>query len=174
MMNDLTTPLILLDRLEALSSELRPHAPHWADRLAQARSKQELLNLVCPLFNLSYLVHQGERQSPKAQMLCATITHYISTNLHRGLTLRVLANALGYSEKYCSDLFQRVMRESFSSYIKRHRVEHATSLLRAADKTLAEIAAALGFSDQFAFSHFFKRATGHSPIGFRTRHSRRV
>jgi AraC-like DNA-binding protein len=174
MMTKPMTPLIPLDRLEILSSELRPHAPQWANRLAQARSKEELLNLVCHLFNLSYLAPPRKSPALKTEALCAQITLYISTNLHRGLTLKLLANFLGYSEKYCSDLFLRLMGESFSGYIKRHRVEHATSLLTATDKTVAEIASALGFTDQFAFSHFFKRATGHSPIEFRTQQGHEV
>ncbi len=169
-----TTPLISLDRLEVLSSELRPHAPQWADRLAQARSKQELLNLVCHLFNLSYLVTPRKSPALKTEALCAQITLYISKNLHRGLTLKVLANFLGYSEKYCSDLFHRIMGESFSGYVRQQKVERASFLLTTTGQTLAEIATALGFSDQFAFSHFFKRATGHTPIGFRTQQGRRL
>jgi AraC-like DNA-binding protein len=106
--------------------------------------------------------------------LAGRITRFINENLHRGLTLKVLANFLGYSEKYCSDLFYRIMGESFSGYMRRHRVERAQSLLTTTAQTLAEVATAVGFSDQFAFSHFFKRATGHSPREIRSRqaHSR--
>lgn len=174
MMTKPTTPVIPLDRLDALSSELRPHAPQWADRLAQARSKQELLKLVCHLFNLAHSVTHENSVPLTSEVLSVKISGYIGKNLHRGLTLKVLASFLGYSEKYCSDLFHRVMGESFSGYVRRRKVERARLLLTTTGQTLAEIAMALGFSDQFAFSHFFKRATGYSPIRFRTQQSRQV
>lgn len=172
-----TKPLSLtipLDRLVSLSSELRPHAPQWADRLARVQSKQELLKLVCHLFNLTHSVTPERPAPPKSEALSEKISCYISKNLHQDLTLKLLANFLGYSEKYCSVLFQRVMGESFSGYVRRRRIERARLLLTTTGQTLAEIARALGFSDQFAFRHFFKRATGYSPIRFRTQQSRQV
>ena len=117
----------------------------------------------------------SEPQEPslhKGEVLSEKISSYIGKNLHQGLTLKVLANSLGYSEKYCSDLFLRVMGESFSSYVRRRRIEQARLLLTTTQQTLAEISAAVGFSDQFAFSHFFKRATGYSPMRFRIHQSR--
>jgi len=147
MMNNAPDIEIPTDRLRTLSSELRAQSPHWADRLEPAN---------------------------ETTTLAGRITRFINENLHRGLTLKVLANFLGYSEKYCSDLFYRIMGESFSGYMRRHRVERAQSLLTTTAQTLAEVATAVGFSDQFAFSHFFKRATGHSPREIRSRqaHSR--
>ncbi len=163
---------ISVDRLHRLSSQLRAQSPQWADRLEQVRTEQELAELVCDLFNLSHTV-DAEKQTPATpQTLPARITSFISENLHRGMTLKVLANFLGYSEKYCSDLFIRIMGEPFSRYIQRERVERANALLTSNGQTLAEIAAALGFSDQFAFSHFFKRATGQSPMKIRLMHAR--
>lgn len=162
------------DRLKDLSSELRPHAPQWADRVAQARSKQELLNLVCHLFNLEHSLTQKRNVFPRHEALFVKISHYISNNLHQGLTLKILANFLGYSEKYCSDLFHRIMGESFSGYVRQRKVERARLLLSTTDRPLAEIAAAVGFSDQFAFSHFFKRATGLPPMRFRIQGTRRI
>ncbi len=89
------------------------------------------------------------------------------TNLHRGLTLKDLAKFLGYSEKYCSELFQIHLGEPFSLYLKRLRLEEAKHLLGIGQLPLAQVAQRLGFSDQFAFSHFFKRALGYSPKQFR-------
>ncbi len=166
------TPIIPLARLEALSSELRPHAPHWADRISQARSKQDLLNLVCLLFNLENSLEQERETPPAGDALSETIARYISKNLNRGITLKILARFLGYSEKYSSGLFHRVMGESFSGYVKRQRVEQAGMLLATTGHTVSEIAVALGFRNQIAFSHFFKRATGHSPLGFRAQQHR--
>lgn len=165
--HDLTIPA---DRLRTLSSELRAQSPQWADRLEQATTEQDLRNLVCDLFNLSHALPSQRESANEAHTLSERITRFINENLHRGLTLKVLANFLGYSEKYCSDLFHRIMGESFSGYMKRHRVERAQSLLTTTAQTLAEVATAVGFSDQFAFSHFFKRATGCAPLQIRRQH----
>lgn len=163
---------LFFDRLRALASELRGQSPMWADRLEQVRTEQELRELVCDLFNLSHTLHPHHRTPSAPQRLSARITAFISDNLHRGMSLKVLANFLGYSEKYCSDLFVRIMGEPFSTYLRRYRIERGSTLLRTSGHTLAEIAASLGFSDQFAFSHFFKRATGHSPLELRMLHIR--
>jgi AraC-like DNA-binding protein len=166
-----STTTISFDRLQTLCAELRTHSPQWADRLDRVSTEQDLCKLVCDLFNLSHALPSASESLCKATTLSAHITHFVGKNLHRGPTLKMLANFIGYSEKYSSDLFHRVMGESFSGYIKRHRVAQASTLLTMTGQTLAEIAAALGCSDQFAFSHFFKRATGHAPIDIRTRKS---
>lgn len=173
-MSKLPASAIPSDRLQLISSELRSHAPQWADRLAQVKTEQDLRDFACRLFNLSHWIPSEKRAPFKAEPLSTRIKLHISSNLHRGITLKVLANFFGYSEKYCSDLFQNLMGESFSSYIKRCRVERASSLLATTDKKLADIATTVGFSDQVAFSHFFKRATGHSPMEFRIRQSGRL
>ncbi|ULA59323.1 MAG: HTH araC/xylS-type domain-containing protein [Nitrospira sp.] len=162
-----STSVISFDRLHTFSSELRIQSPQWADRLEQVRTEQDLGDLICDLFNLSHTIIPERHPAPKSHPLPARITAFVNENLHRGLTLKVLANFLGYSEKYCSDLFCRIMGEPFSKYLRRQRVDRARALLTTTRHTLAEIASALGFSDQFAFSHFFKRATGQSPMTIR-------
>jgi AraC-like DNA-binding protein len=106
------------------------------------------------------------------QDLTKEIHRFMIINLHQGLTLKKLAKFLGYSEKYCSELFQMHMGQSFSQYLKRLRLDEAKRLLEIGDLPLAQIAQRLGFSDQFAFSHFFKRALGYSPKQFRSDHDR--
>jgi len=161
-----STSSFSFDRLHIFASELRVQSPQWADRLDQVRTEQDLGDLICALFNLSHSI-LPDRQSAPTSALPARISNFVSENLHHGVTLKVLANFLGYSEKYCSDLFCRIMGEPFSQYLRRQRVERAQALLLTTGQTLAEIASALGFSDQFAFSHFFKRATGQSPMAIR-------
>lgn len=87
-------------------------------------------------------------------------------NLHRGVTLKELSQFIGYSEKYCSEWFLARMGRSFSSYVKQLRLERATLMLQSPSR-LADIAEQLGFQDQYAFSHFFKKTTGLSPKTFR-------
>ncbi|MEQ1794159.1 MAG: AraC family transcriptional regulator [Nitrospira sp.] len=157
--------------MRALTTELRLQAPLWADRLAQVASERELLELVSDLFNLTHALQPTRHEPPAPEAsLPARLRMFISTNLHKGLTLKVLSQFLGYSEKYCSDVFQHAMGESFSEHLKRRRIETAHVLLTTTEYGVAEIAAAIGFGDQFAFSHFFKRATGQSPLQFRVHH----
>lgn len=96
------------------------------------------------------------------------VQEFIRNNLHEGLTLKDLARFLGYSDKYCSDLFKALIGMPFSHYLKRVRLERAVDLLAESNATLSSIAETLGFSDQFAFSHFFKNAVGCSPQQFRS------
>lgn len=96
------------------------------------------------------------------------VEEFIRNHLHEGLTLKDLARFLGYSDKYCSDLFKALTGIPFSHYLKRLRLERAVGLLAESNATLSSIAEALGFSDQFAFSHFFKNAVGCSPQRFRS------
>jgi len=162
-------------RIHTLTAELSRYAPQWADRLAQVKSERELLEVVSALFNLAHALNpEVESNTAPQPDLSARIHKFMTTNLHKGVTLKLLSQFLGYSEKYCSDLFLSTMGETFSAHLKRRRLETASHLLQTTEKGVAEIATAIGFCDQFAFSHFFKRATGRSPIQFRSEHVRRA
>lgn len=162
--------LKLFDRIRTLAAELRHHDPKWADRLSGVSSEQELLDIVAALLNLSHALRVSRAETVGDAALSTRISAFVRTNLHKGLTLKLLARFLGYSEKYCSDLFQATMGEPFSEHLKRRRLEKSRTLLTTTDRSMADIASETGFSDQFAFSHFFKRATGYSPMEFRSRH----
>lgn len=161
------------DRLGRLIEELYRQDPHSADQLSNARTQYEFLSAVCRLFDLSRALSFSHLSSRDRTDLADTIATFMNRTLHTGPTLNTLACFLGYSEKYCSDLFRSTMGESFSCYLKRRRTERAATLLTTTDKSVAEVAEALGFSDQFTFSHFFKRSTGQSPRAFRTSQTRR-
>lgn len=172
-MTKLTMSEFRSERLRDLTAELRRHAPRWADRLSNARTEHELLEVVSKLFNLSSALPPARNFRADWNDLSGEIARFISHNLHQGLTLKILAQFLGYSEKYCSCLFHSTMGEPFSQYLKRRRTDAAVALLTTTDKSLADVASAIGFSDQFAFSHFFKRMTGRSPRDFRIAYARR-
>lgn len=96
---------------------------------------------------------------------------FLAKHLRERVTLKDLSDFLGYSHKYCSEFFRLQMGVSFSHYVKNLRIMKATGMLMKHDLPLSHIAELLGFSDSFAFSHFFKRAVGCSPTEFRKQHT---
>ena len=99
----------------------------------------------------------------------ATAKQFMITHLHEGLTVQMLAKHLGFSTKYCSEWFRIKTGKTFSAYHTRLRLRRARTLLAHRHISLPAIADALGFHDQFAFSRFFKKATGSSPTAYRGR-----
>ena len=167
-----TAQPVVSHQLQHLMDELYRQDPQAASQLSNARTQEEFLSAVCGLCNLSRTLVFCQQPPLNRAGLAERMTHYLNRNLHTGPTLKTLAQFLGYSEKYCSDLFRSTMGESFSRYLKRRKTERAITLLTTTDKSVSVIAAILGFSDPFTFSHFFKRATGQSPRAFRTTQTR--
>lgn len=115
--------------------------------------------------------HQdSEPPSPSPDTMQHRLQIFLSKHLRERVTLKDLSAFLGYSQKYCSEFFRLQMGVCFSHYVKNLRITKATGMLMDHDLPLSHIAERLGFSDSFAFSHFFKRAVGCSPSEFRKQH----
>lgn len=154
------------DHLEQLIEELRCFAYKGTHVKIGTNPVEEHSSFICRILQdlLSGLKDTRAFSHSTAQQ----IHTFMISHLHQGPTLKDLSLFLGYSEKYCSQLFHTVIGESFRFYLKTLRIERAKFLLQEGQINLMEIATALGFSDQFAFSHFFKNAVGCSPSCFRT------
>lgn len=86
---------------------------------------------------------------------------------HAEHTLAFYANRLCVSPKYLSACVTNVTGVTALKHLQRHIVQHADRMLRSRSKTLSDVAAALGFPTTEAFSHYYRRATGHSPSSLR-------
>lgn len=154
-------------QLHAVDS-LCPDQEWWVRRLAsgtqrhQASERRSLDAEIGAFRHLSHLTQDGK-------LLSRRIQAFVTVNLERGVTLKELASFLGYSEKYSSEIFQLQMGVSFSHYVKDLRILKAKRMLMGEETSVTHIAELLGFSDSFAFSHFFKRVVGCSPTAFRKR-----
>lgn len=149
----------------SLIQELREYMENWGDRMCRAGYASETQAIAGEVFE--DLLKQMLGQLKLINPLPRQIHDFIASNLKNGVTLQDQSTFLGYSEKYCSELFRNHMGESFSVYLKRVKIERAKCLIEDPSLSLAQIAGAVGFQDQFALSHFFKKATGFSPKQFR-------
>ena len=92
---------------------------------------------------------------------------YIAANYMEHLTLDIVAEQAGLSPSHFSMLFTKIVGKHFRDYLAYVRVEESKRLLQSTDYPLAQIAAAVGFSDQSSFCKVFKREVGISPGKYR-------
>ena len=78
-----------------------------------------------------------------------------------------LARECSYSPDHLSVLVKDATGLSLKTFINREIQTKAERLLARSHFNIGEISDRLGFPDQYAFSHFFRHATGLSPTAYR-------
>ena len=95
------------------------------------------------------------------------IKHYISNHLNSSLRLQELADVVSISACHLSKIFKQATNQTITNYIQQCKVEKAIELLLSSTLSIAQIAAQLGFYDQYHFSKTFKAYTGFAPTVYR-------
>lgn len=95
------------------------------------------------------------------------LRHYVETNFGRSLSFTRAAEICGLERTYFCRFFQSQTGITFSEWLMRLRVERAKELLREAHRSIAEVAAAVGYKDITTFERHFKRCEKVSPIQYR-------
>ena len=94
----------------------------------------------------------------------------IHDRLHQKISAQELADELGLSRSYLSQLFLQEEGLNLSSYILRAKIRASEYLLMMPELSLEQIAATLGFSSQSHFGQVFKRFNGMTPGAYREQH----
>ena len=142
------------------------HIPFWKTEIQ--RLTPQNANMIAEstlLHTLSYLTAEhSERESAKGTDILEAITGYVDNNFRdANLTLKKLADIFSYSDKYLSSLFKSRTGITWSVYLNRLRIQHATEQIEGGEKSISAIAIACGYNDPMYFSKVFKRFTGKAP-----------
>lgn len=109
--------------------------------------------------------------TPKAASLSSTqktqIKSFVEREIATNFSLIDLADQVGYSPDHFSRLFKQAFEQSPHQYVLSRRVEWAMNLLKDDGMSIAEVAAACGFSSQGHFTTVFKQRTGTTPGAYR-------
>jgi AraC family transcriptional regulator len=95
------------------------------------------------------------------------VLDYIAANLEGDLTIDRMASIANLSKYHFARAFRKSTGQSPHSYVSAKRFERAKALLMQGERSLVDIALALGFSCQANFTRAFKQATGQTPGHFR-------
>ena len=77
------------------------------------------------------------------------------------------ARLLGMSSKNLAQLVRVHLHKTMAELVRDRVMKHAKWQLLHTAKSVKEIAAELGYDDEFYFSRLFKRAVGRAPVAFR-------
>ncbi|WEX08224.1 AraC family transcriptional regulator [Chelativorans sp. AA-79] len=98
------------------------------------------------------------------------VTRFIDDNCTRNIRLQELADLVGLSPSYFSQVFKASTGLPPHRWQLRRRVERVKALLSTGEISLTEIAVEMGFSDQAHLTRVFQRFTGSTPAAWQREH----
>lgn len=105
---------------------------------------------------------------PRSQVEAVRAVHNrMVQQLSQHFTLTELARQAGISQTSLKLCFKAVYGSSVYQYMKSYRMQTASVLLRNTDRSVTEIAAAVGYDNPSKFSEAFKKEYGTNPTLFR-------
>lgn len=91
----------------------------------------------------------------------------IKNSYKDGITLKEIADSLGYSQNYLGMLFAQTTGRKFNVYLQEYRIEQAKKLLSGTKLNMKQISEQIGLGDITYFSTLFKKVTGLTPSEYR-------
>lgn len=111
---------------------------------------------------LSRFFDGNASESPSVKKF-APVLEYIENNLGKKITVKQLADVLGYNEAYFSVLFSKQFNVTPLKYVSEKKMILARQQLALSDMSIKEISNGLGFENEFYFNTAFRKAIGISP-----------
>ena len=97
------------------------------------------------------------------------IRQFIDDNLRRGFSVKELAASIGVGPGVLAQKLTVSTGNSPWRFVQQQRIVRGKAMLRSTTRSIAEIAALLGYTDQSHFTNSFRRAVGVTPKTYRTR-----
>ncbi|WNR42904.1 response regulator transcription factor [Paenibacillus roseipurpureus] len=157
--------------------ELRSWAAQWIKKKAedagvpqlklekQAAAASKLEELTDCLSQTLTLIQQPSQSALRWEIKTAlTYTHEC---YHEQLSSSMVADYVGLSPSQFTREFKKAMRENYTDYLLRYRVEKAKELILTGNVKVYEIAEKVGISHTGHFSKIFQRYTGQTPKDFK-------
>lgn len=104
--------------------------------------------------------------SAKNETLADKMIRYVAENYTDNISLKALAEELGYEERYLSRCFHNTVPMHFSAYVNLFRVDHAIALLQNTELSVSDVSMESGFQSIRSFNRVFHEITGKTPKDF--------
>lgn len=143
-------------------------------RVATDSISMERLRIVCNRFFVELLdqilgdgLVKNETNSQNDFTEELVLENHIAHQFMPGASFSTLAEQLHVSPRQLHRIITQKYGINYRDKMKEIRIEIATNFLCNTDKSIAQIAEIMGYSDTSSFSNFMKKATGKSPLQIR-------
>ncbi len=135
----------------------------------QGQAERDLASASLLTQLLSSLLLDSAKPAQQTQMpaFMTQIRSYLAEHYTQKLTLAQLGMRFGLSPCYLQRQFKQCCGQSPTEFLMLLRIVHAKELLRTTQKSVSEIAYAVGFENISYFSRLFKRQEGLTPQSYR-------
>jgi len=116
---------------------------------------------------LNELIECGKPIKFKDSQKLETVLQLIEEQLSANMSISRIAEAVNYSESYLYRLFKDELGVTPKQYIMKRCLHHSLNLLTKTNMPIKDIAASLGFCDQFHFSKKFVQEFRCTPSDYR-------
>jgi len=120
-------------------------------------------------FTYEILGGQIRDHHPRGQLYVDEALNVMQASITGSLDLDSLVSHLGIEKSYFIRLFKQVVGMPPVRYFLNMKMDAARNSLQDPQKTIRQVAAELGYEDEFYFSRLFKATVGQSPQAFRNR-----
>lgn len=114
-------------------------------------------------YRASNTIHENLKQ----QDVVEEAIHYMRENVQKRISLKELADYVGFSSSHFSGLFQRKTGHSPLNYFIHLKIQEACHQLDFSNMKINQISMLVGFDDPFYFSRIFTKTMGNSPSEYR-------
>lgn len=132
-------------------------------QLASAQDPTAMRNLLYNAFLNLIPFESLHGSSIQSNQIISSALHKVKHHYFEDITLDQVAEELNVSVFYLSKLFRKHMGINFTEYLTQLRIDHAKRLLAEGNRSIKEVAYAVGFNSQSYFSKIFKKYTGLAP-----------
>ncbi len=99
--------------------------------------------------------------------LIQTVAYYIKEHCNTSISLKEIADEVGFTPEYFSSVFKNAIGLNFVDYLNNMRIARALNLLNATELSISKISEQCGFNDSNYFAIVFKKTVGVSPRAYR-------
>lgn len=153
--------------LNEVLEESREHKPGYV--LIVKALLMKLLILISRAYTREIEGTETEQTFQRYKNMIALSKDYIDAHYAQNLSLKEIAEYVGYSQSHFCFLFKAITGKTAVEYINSVRVQKAIELLKNSKLSILDISLEVGFNTISNFNKTFKLITGFTPRDYRKR-----